>query len=94
MVLINLQYSPRTETMISAPPYLDNMRGGGAAATRRSACSTGSRIMRVTGTTQGISTCSAHSHGLDLAKRVHGWPRPRAVEICTRCGPPGPGAAG
>ena len=26
VVLINLQYSPRTETMISAPPYLDNMR--------------------------------------------------------------------
>ena len=23
---MNLQYSPRTETMISAPPYLDNMR--------------------------------------------------------------------
>src|SRR6476620_8012952 len=26
VVLLNLQYSPRTETMISAPPYLDNMR--------------------------------------------------------------------
>ena len=26
VVLINLQYSPRTETMISAPPYLDNLR--------------------------------------------------------------------
>jgi hypothetical protein len=26
VVLMNLQYSPRTETMISAPPYLDNMR--------------------------------------------------------------------
>src|SRR5260370_42560426 len=26
VVLINLQYSPRTETMISATPYLDNMR--------------------------------------------------------------------
>ena len=26
VVLINLQYSPRTETMISAPPYLDSMR--------------------------------------------------------------------
>jgi hypothetical protein len=26
VVLVNLQYSPRTETMISAPPYLDNMR--------------------------------------------------------------------
>ena len=26
VVLINPQYSPRTETMISAPPYLDNMR--------------------------------------------------------------------
>jgi len=25
-VLVNLQYSPRTESMISAPPYLDNMR--------------------------------------------------------------------
>ena len=26
VVLMNLQYSPRTETMISATPYLDNMR--------------------------------------------------------------------
>ena len=26
MILVNLQYSPRTETMISVPPYLDNMR--------------------------------------------------------------------
>lgn len=26
VVLMNLQYSPRTESMISAPPYLDNMR--------------------------------------------------------------------
>lgn len=26
VVLMNLQYSPRTETLISAPPYLDNMR--------------------------------------------------------------------
>ncbi|MEA2897413.1 MAG: hypothetical protein QOJ84_3028 [Bradyrhizobium sp.] len=26
VILMNLQYSPRTETMISAPPYIDNMR--------------------------------------------------------------------
>jgi len=26
VILINLQYSPRTETMTSAPPYLDNIR--------------------------------------------------------------------
>ena len=26
VVMVNLQYSPRTETMISAAPYLDNMR--------------------------------------------------------------------
>ena len=26
VVLMNLQYSPRTETMISVPPYIDNMR--------------------------------------------------------------------
>lgn len=26
VVLMNLQYSPRTESMISAPPYLDNIR--------------------------------------------------------------------
>ena len=26
VILINLQYSPRTESMVSAPPYLDNMR--------------------------------------------------------------------
>ncbi len=28
VILMNLQYSPRTETMISAPPYLDSMRVG------------------------------------------------------------------
>ncbi len=26
MILMNLQYSPRTETMISTSPYLDTMR--------------------------------------------------------------------
>ena len=26
VVLVNLQYSPRTETMMPAPPYLDNIR--------------------------------------------------------------------
>ena len=26
VILMNLQYSPRTETMISVPPYIDNMR--------------------------------------------------------------------
>ena len=26
VVMMNLQYSPRTETLISVPPYLDNMR--------------------------------------------------------------------
>ena len=26
VLLMNLQYSPRTETMISVPPYHDNMR--------------------------------------------------------------------
>ena len=31
VILMNPQYSPRTETMISVPPYLDNLRSGAAA---------------------------------------------------------------
>jgi hypothetical protein len=68
VVLMNLQYSPRTETMISAPPYLDNMRvvaqQHGVPLFDRFA------IMRHWND-QGDFDLFSASHGLDLAKRVH-----------------------
>jgi hypothetical protein len=58
VVLINPQYSPRTETMISVPPYLDNMR---AVAQQHD----------IPLFEQGdFDLFSAH-HGPELAKRVH-----------------------
>jgi hypothetical protein len=68
VVLINLQYSPRTETMISAPPYLDNMRvvaqQHGVPLFDRFA------IMRHWNDSGDFDLFST-SHGVDLAKRVH-----------------------
>lgn len=68
VVLMNLQYSPRTETMISAPPYLDSMRvvaqQHGVPLFDRFA------IMRHWND-QGDFDLFSSSHGLDLAKRVH-----------------------
>ena len=68
VVLVNLQYSPRTETMISAPPYLDNMRvvaqQHGVPLFDRFA------IMRHWNDSGAFDLFSA-THGIDLAKRVH-----------------------
>ena len=90
VVLINLQYSPRTETMISAPPYLDNMR---VVAQQHNV---------------PLFDRFAHYASLERRRRFRpvqyrSWPRhgqtgsclsrPRAVEICARCGPPRSGAA-
>ena len=68
VVLMNLQYSPRTETMISAPPYLDNMRV--VAQQHDVPLFDRFAIMRHWND-QGDFDLFSASHGLDLAKRVH-----------------------
>ena len=68
VVLMNLQYSPRTETMISAPPYLDNMRV--VAQQHNIPLFDRFAIMRHWGDA-GDFDLSSTSHGVDLAKRVH-----------------------
>jgi hypothetical protein len=68
VVLMNLQYSPRTETMISVPPYLDNMRV--VAQQHDVPLFDRFAIMRNWNETGDFDLFSA-SHGIDLAKRVH-----------------------
>jgi len=68
VVLMNLQYSPRTETMISAPPYLDNMRV--VAQDHSVPLFDRFAIMRHW-SDAGDFDLSSTSHGVDLAKRVH-----------------------
>ena len=68
VVLVNLQYSPRTETMISAPPYLDNMR----VVTQQHDVPLFDRfaIMRHWNDAGDFDLFSTF-HGTDMAKRVH-----------------------
>jgi hypothetical protein len=68
VVLMNLQYSPRTETMISAPPYLDNMRV--VAQQHEIPLFDRFAIMRHWNDAGDFDLFST-AHGLDLAKRVH-----------------------
>jgi hypothetical protein len=68
VVLINPQYSPRTETMISVPPYLDNMRV--VAQQHDVPLFDRFAIMRQWNESGDFDLFSA-SHGIDLAKRVH-----------------------
>jgi hypothetical protein len=68
VVLMNLQYSPRTETMISAPPYLDNMRV--VAQQHDVPLFDRFAIMRHWNDAGDFDLTST-SQGLDLAKRVH-----------------------
>ncbi len=68
VVLVNLQYSPRTETMISASPYLDNMRV--VAQQHDVPLFDRFAIMRQWHD-QGDFDLFSTSHGVDLAKRVH-----------------------
>ena len=68
VVLMNLQYSPRTETMISASPYLDNMRV--VAQQHDVPLFDRFAIMRNWNDSGDFDLCSA-SHGIELAKRVH-----------------------
>jgi hypothetical protein len=68
VILMNLQYSPRTETMISAPPYLDNMRV--VAQQHDVPLFDRFAIMRQWNDSGDFDLFSA-SHGIELAKRVH-----------------------
>jgi hypothetical protein len=68
VVLINLQYSPRTETMISVPPYLDDMRM--VAQQHDVPLFDRFAIMRQWNESGSFDLFSA-SHGLELARRVH-----------------------
>jgi hypothetical protein len=68
VVLVNMQYSPRTETIISVPPYLDNMRV--VAQQHDVPLFDRFAIMRQWNE-QGDFDLFSASHGLDLAKRVH-----------------------
>lgn len=68
VILMNLQYSPRTETMISVPPYLDNMR---VVAQRRDVpLFDRFGIMHHWNDSGDFDLFSAF-HGIELAKRVH-----------------------
>jgi hypothetical protein len=68
VVLMNLQYSPRTETMISAPPYLDNMR---VVAQSHDVPLFDRFAMMRHWSEQGDFDLFSAAHGLELAKRVH-----------------------
>jgi hypothetical protein len=68
VVLINPQYSPRTETMISVPPYLDNLRA--VAQSREIPLFDRFAIMHQWNE-QGDFDLFRAQHGPELAKRVH-----------------------
>jgi hypothetical protein len=68
VILINPQYSPRTETMISAPPYLDNMRV--VAQQHDVPLFDRFAIMQHWAESGEFDLFSAY-HGVELAKRVH-----------------------
>ena len=68
VILMNLQYSPRTDSMVSAPPYLDNMRV--VAQQHDVPLFDRFAIMQQWNDAGDFDFFSA-SHGLDLVKRVH-----------------------
>lgn len=68
VILMNLQYSPRTETMISVPPYIDNMRV--VAQQHDVPLFDRFAIMRQWSESGDFDLFSP-SPGADLAKRVH-----------------------
>jgi hypothetical protein len=68
VVLMNLQYSPRTETMISAPPYLDNLR---VAAQQHDVPLFDRFAIMQHWNDQGDFDLFSTSHGIELANRVH-----------------------
>jgi hypothetical protein len=68
VILMNLQYSPRTETMISATPYIDNMRV--VAQQHDVPLFDRFAVMRHWNETGDFDLFST-SHGPELARRVH-----------------------
>ncbi len=68
VVLMNPQYSPRTETMISVPPYLDNMRV--VAQQHDVPLFDRFAIMHQWNDAGDFDLFSA-VHGIELARRVH-----------------------
>jgi hypothetical protein len=68
VILMNLQYSPRTETMTSAIPYLDTMR---VVAQQEDVPLFDRFAMMRNWNEQGDFDLFNTSRGLDLAKRVH-----------------------
>ena len=68
VILMNPQYSPRTETMISAPPYLDSMRV--VAQQHDVPLFDRFEIMRHWAESGEFDLFSA-VHGVELAQRVH-----------------------
>jgi hypothetical protein len=68
VILINPQYSPRTESMISASPYLDNMRV--VAQEHDVPLFDRFAIMRSWSESGEFDLFTA-VHGAELAKRVH-----------------------
>ncbi len=68
VILINPQYSPRTETMISLPPYIDNMR---AVAQQHDIPLFDRFAIMHQWNDDGEFDLFSTSHGIGLAKRVH-----------------------
>ena len=68
VVLMNLQYSPRTETMISASPYLDNLR---VVAQEQDVPLFDRFAIMHQWNDQGIFDLFNSSPGPELAKQVH-----------------------
>jgi lysophospholipase L1-like esterase len=68
VILINPQYSPRTETMISVPPYIDNLR---AVAQEHEVPLFDRFGIMHQWNDQGDFDLFSTTHGIDLAKRVH-----------------------
>lgn len=68
VILINPQYSPRTETMISVPPYIDNMR---AVAQEHDIPLFDRFAIMHQWNDEGDFDLFSTTHGIDLAKRVH-----------------------
>lgn len=69
VILLNPQYSPRTETMTSLPPYLDNIR---LVAQQHSIPLFDRFTIMRHWNEQGDFDLFNPTHGVDLAKRVHG----------------------
>lgn len=68
VILMNLQYSPRTDTMISAAPYIDNMR---VVAQQHDAPLFDRFAIMRNWSEAGDFDLATPSPGIDMARRVH-----------------------